>query len=131
MKRTAATLLCLIALSACGERQDTAVPAAEAPVAPPAPALELAPRAATPADLEASCRQAVLRLAGQEGETVQFRAQGTNAAIVSWRAPVDGGRQTMNCTISANGVELATDVGQMSVDASTVPAASAAQEEAR
>ncbi|MGV9009605.1 hypothetical protein [Brevundimonas sp.] len=130
MKRTAATLLCLIALSACGERPDTAAPAATAPAAPAVPAVVPSPVAA-PADLEASCRQAVLRLAGQEGDTVQFRAQGTKTATMSWRAPVDGGRQTMTCTVSANGVELATDVGQMSVDASTVPAASAAQEEAR
>jgi hypothetical protein len=131
MIRTAATLLCLIALSACVERPDTAAPAAEAPAAPDVPAVAAAPAAAAPADLEASCRQAVLRLAGQEGETVQFRARGANTATVSWRAPVDGGRLTMVCTVSANGVELATDVGQVSVDASTVPAASAAQEEAR
>ena len=130
MTRTAATLLCLIALSACGERPDTAAPAAAAPAAPAVPAVVPTP-AAAPADLEASCRQAVLRLAGQEGETVQFRAQGTSTATMSWRAPVDGGRLTMTCTVSANGVELATDVGQVSVDASTVPAASAAQEEAR
>ena len=131
MTRTAATLLCLIALSACGERSDTAAPAAEAPAAPAAPAVAVAPAAAAPADLEASCRQAVLRLAGQEGETVQFRARGASTATVSWRAPVDGGRLTMVCTVGADGVELATDVGQVSVDASTVPAASAAQEEAR
>lgn len=131
MTRTAATLLCLIALSACGERQDTAAPAAAVPAVSPVPAAEPASATALPADLEASCRQAVLRLAGQEGDTVQFRAQGTKTATMSWRAPVDGGRLTMTCTVSANGVELATDVGQMSVDASTVPAAQPAQEEAR
>lgn len=131
MTRTAATLLCLIALSACGERADTAAPAPDVPVAPPVPAMQPKLTTAAPADLETSCRQAVLRLAGQEGDTVQFRAQGSNTATVSWRAPVDGGRQTMTCTVGTNGVELATDVGQMSVDASTVPAASAAQEEAR
>lgn len=131
MTRTAATLLCLIALSACGERSDTAAPAPDVPVAPPVPAMQPALTTAAPADLEASCRQAVLRLAGQEGDNVQFRAQGSNTATMSWRAPVDGGRQTMTCTVGANGVELATDVGQMSVDASIVPAAPAAQEEAR
>ncbi len=90
-----------------------------------------APTVTTPGDLQAACREAVRRLAGQEGDTVQFRATGTNTATMSWRAPVDGGRQTMICTVGADGVELATDVGQMSVDASIVPAASAAQEEAR
>ncbi|WP_374596469.1 hypothetical protein [Brevundimonas sp.] len=126
-----ASALAVIALAACGEGDDKAAPKAEAPVVPAAPTVTAAPTVSTPADLQAACREAVRRLAGQEGDTVQFRATGSNTATMSWRAPVDGGRQTMTCTVGANGVELATDVGQMSVDASIVPAAPAAQEEAR
>lgn len=126
-----ASVLAVVALAACGEGADKAAPKAETPVTPAAPAMTAAPTVSTPADLQAACREAVRRLAGQEGDTVQFRAEGANTATMSWRAPVDGGRQTMTCTVGANGVELATDVGQMSIDASIVPAAPAAQEEAR
>ncbi|MBJ7447112.1 MAG: hypothetical protein JHC81_06215 [Brevundimonas sp.] len=126
-----ASALAVVALAACGEGTDKAAPKADAPVAPEAPAMTAAATISTPADLQTACREAVRRLAGQEGDTVQFRATGTNTATMSWRAPVDGGRQTMTCTVGANGVELATDVGQVSVDASIVPAAPAAQEEAR
>ena len=131
MRMVLASALAVVALAACGEGADKAAPKAEASVAPAAPAMTAAPTVTTAGDLQAACREAVRRLAGQEGDTVQFRATGTNTATMSWRAPVDGGRQTMSCTVGANGVELATDVGQMSVDASIVPAASAAQEEAR
>ena len=131
MRMVLASALAVIALAACGEGTDEAAPKAEAPVAPAAPAMTAAATVSTSADLQTACREAVRRLAGQEGDTVQFRAKGSNTATLSWRAPVDGGRQTMTCTVGANGVELATDVGQMSVDASIVPAASAAQEEAR
>ena len=131
MRMVLASALAVVALAACGEGVDKAAPKAEAPVVPAAPVVTAAPTVSTPADLQAACREAVRRLAGQEGDTVQFRATGSNTATMSWRAPVDGGRQTMTCTVGANGVELATDVGQMSVDASLVPAAPAAQEEAR
>jgi ABC-type Fe3+-hydroxamate transport system substrate-binding protein len=131
MRMVLASALAAVALAACGEGADKAVPNTEAPVAPEAPTMTAGSTVSTPADLQAACREAVRRLAGQEGETVQFRAGGSNSATMSWRAPVDGGRQTMTCTVGANGVELATDVGQVSVDASTIPAASAAQEEAR
>lgn len=131
MKRIAASLLCLIALAACGEREDTAAPTAAAPVAPPAPATKPASTVAAPADLEASCRQAVLRLAGQEGDTVQFRAHGANTATMTWRAPVDGGRLTMTCKGGLNGVDLSNDDRQTSADASPVSAVLPAQEEAR
>ena len=131
MRMVLASALAVVALAACGEGADKAAPKAEAPVAPAAPAMTPAPTISTPADLQTACREAVRRLAGQEGDTVQFRATGSNTATMSWRAPVDGGRQTMTCTVGADGVELATDVGQMSVDASIVPAAPAAQEEAR
>jgi len=131
MRMVLASALAVVALAACGEGADKAVPKAEAPMTPARPVMKAAPTVTTPAELQAACREAVRRLAGQEGETVQFRARGSNTATMSWRAPVDGGRQTMVCTVGANGVELATDVGQMSVDASIVPAAPAAQEEAR
>ncbi|WP_292172118.1 hypothetical protein [Brevundimonas sp.] len=131
MRMVLASALAVVALAACGEGTDKAAPKADAPVAPEAPAMTAAATISTPADLQTACREAVRRLAGQEGDTVQFRATGTNTATMSWRAPVDGGRQTMTCTVGANGVELATDVGQVSVDASIVPAAPAAQEEAR
>ncbi len=127
MRAVSVLALTVFALSACGERPAAPAPGAAAPAAPvvaSAPAAVAAPVA----DLETACRDAVSRLAGQTGDAVRFEKQAADKAAVSWPAPVDGGRLTMNCNAGAGRVELSSNGRQMAVGLSAAPATPAKQE---
>ena len=119
-------VLAALSLTACGQQAEKAAPPekAAAPVAAIAPAAVAAPVA----DLETACREAVSRLAGQTGDAVRFEKQAADKAVVSWPAPVDGGRLSMNCNAGAGRVELSSNGRQMAVGLSAAPATPAKQE---
>ncbi|MDP1912544.1 hypothetical protein [Brevundimonas sp.] len=120
-------VLAALTLTACGQPAETTAPPPEKAAAP----VVASPSAAVTApvaDLETACREAVSRLAGQTGETVRFEKQGSDKATVSWPAPVDGGRLSMNCNAGAGRVELSSNGRQMAVGLSAAPATPAKQE---
>jgi len=102
-----------------------------ASVPPATAAAPTTPIAAAPVDLETACREAAARLAGQDGGDVDVQQQGPNDATVSWRAPVDGGRLTMNCKAGEGRVELSSNGRQMTMGLSAAPATEPAKQEAR
>ena len=120
--------LAALAVTACN-------PPAEKAEAPAAAAAPEAPVATTPASaprtLEDACRTAVNTMYGQEGGAVTFEPSGEGVATVTWRAPVDGGRLTFQCTADGDRVSLSHESRQVSVNLSNNAAAPAAQQEAR
>jgi hypothetical protein len=80
------------------------------------PATELSP--------EDACRRAVLAQFGQEGPAVTFVG-----GVVSWRAPVDGGRLSFDCVVNGRDVSLARD-GETQVVTLNTAADNSAQQEA-
>ena len=126
MKRAAAMLLCLTALAACGERADTR----ETYVLPPEVGDAFIRGAAPPSaplEGEQACRQAVQTLYGQGDDVVTFDAA---ASTVSWRAPVDGGHVTFNCSVKDSTVSLSRD-GQTQTVSLSSEAGQPAESEAR
>ena len=125
--------LATLAVAACkapAEKAEAEAVVVAAPVAPTAPAVT-ATSADAPATLEDACRAAVNRLYGQEGTAVTFEPSGANAATVTWRAPVDGGRLTFQCSADGDQVSLSHESRQVSVNLSNNAVAPAAQQEAR
>ena len=118
----------LFLLTAC-------TPPAEKAEAPAAAAAPEAPAAATaasaPRTLEDACRTAVNMMYGQDGAAVTFEPSGEGVATVTWRAPVDGGRLTFQCTADGDQVSLSHESRQVSVNLSNNAVASATQQEAR
>ena len=112
----------LIALSACGQREDAPAPAEPAAVAAPAP---VAVVAADPVSAEAACRQAVLIQYGQAEADVAY-----DAGAVSWRAPVDGGRLSFTCAVQGAQVTLSRD-GQIQTVTLPTSTAGTVEKEAR
>ena len=115
----------LIALSACGQRQD-----APTPVEPvePTPAVDPAPAAVVaPVSPEAACRQAVTIQYGQAEADVAYDAA---AGAVSWRAPVDGGRLSFSCVVRGAEVTLSRD-GQTQTVTLPISTAGTVEKEAR
>lgn len=131
MRLVAALLLILPTLAACGDGEKAAPQATSAPKASATAEVEAAPvsKAVAPADLQSACRDVVNRMFGQEGDAVTFKANGEQAAEVSWRAPVDGGVLKFECRADGDGVGLFRDGQPMSVDVQM--AAPAAKQEAR
>ncbi|MBX3478756.1 MAG: hypothetical protein KF910_14215 [Brevundimonas sp.] len=114
----------VIALSACGQREETSAPAALAPVADAAPA----PLVAAPASAEEACRRAVLIQYGQDGQAVAYDPA---TGQVSWAAPVDGGRLSFACAVRGAEVVLSRDDQTQTVTLPTSAAAPAVAQEAR
>ncbi|VXB47885.1 hypothetical protein [Brevundimonas sp. G8] len=131
MRLVAALLLILPTLAACGDGEKAAPQATSAPKASATAEVEAAPvsKAVAPADLQSACRDVVNRMFGQGGDAVTFKANGEQAAEVSWRAPVDGGVLKFECRADGDGVGLFRDGQPMSVDVQM--AAPAAKQEAR
>jgi len=75
--------------------------------------------------MERACRQAVQVQFGQEGQAVTFIG-----GVVSWRAPVDGGRLSFTCTVNGDAVSLARE-GETLVVTLNAPSDRSAQQEAR
>lgn len=121
MRSSAILFFGLIALSACGQREDA--PASAAPV----PAAEAAPvvQAAAPVSTETACRQAVLVQYGQAEADVAY-----DAGTVSWRAPVDGGRLSFACSVQGSTVSLSRD-GQTQTVTLPTSTAGTVEKEAR
>ena len=120
-----AGLAVALAMSGCSpatEDAQTTPPPAAAPESAPV----VAPQAPAPISLEAACRQAVETNYGQAGEAVTFEA---GSAIVSWRAPVDGGRLSFTCAVDGDAVTLTRD-GQIQVVTLNTSADETAQQEA-
>jgi hypothetical protein len=131
-RMTAVGVCAALSLTACGQdAPKSSTPPSPDKTAQASASTAATPVAAIPADLETACREAVVRLAGQEGDAVEFQRQGTDAATVSWRAPVDGGRLTMNCKAGAGRVELSSNGRQMAMGLSADPATEPAKQEAR
>ncbi|MFS0740246.1 hypothetical protein ABC365_06495 [Brevundimonas sp. 3P9-tot-E] len=126
MKRAAPVLLCLIALAACGERADTREPYV-LPSEVGDAFIRGAAAPSAPLEGEQACRQAVLTLYGQGDDAVTFNAA---ASTVSWRAPVDGGHVTFNCSVKDSTVSLSRD-GQTQTVSLSSEAGQAAESEAR
>lgn len=121
MRSSAILFFGLIALSACGQREDA--PASAAPTAAavtPAPAAVVAPASA-----EAACRQAVLVQYGQAEADVAY-----DVGTVSWRAPVDGGRLSFTCSVQGSTVSLSRD-GQTQTVTLPTSTAGTVEKEAR
>lgn len=120
--------LAALVLNACkapAEKAEAAVVAApESPVVAAAPA-------SPPRTLEDACRAAVNLMYGQDGSAVTFEPSGEGVATVTWRAPVDGGRLTFQCTADGDQVSLSDESRQVSVNLSNNAVASATQQEAR
>lgn len=113
----------LIALSACGQREDAAAPVAPTPAAEPAPVVQ----AEAPVSLEAACRQAVQVQYGQADADIAYDAP---TGTVSWRAPVDGGRLSFNCAVQGAAVTLSRD-GQTQTVTLPTSTAGTVEKEAR
>lgn len=73
---------------------------------------------------ERACRQAVQVQFGQSGPAVTFID-----GVVSWRAPVDGGRLSFTCTVNGDAVSLARESETLVVTLNA-PADRSAQQEA-
>jgi hypothetical protein len=73
---------------------------------------------------EDACRQAVQAQFGQEGPAVTFID-----GVISWRAPVDGGRLSFTCAVNGHQVSL-TREGETQVVTLNTAADSSAQQEA-
>jgi len=99
------------------------------PVSAEPQAAEVEADAAAPVELAASledaCRQAVQVQYGQSGPAVTYVG-----GVISWRAPVDGGRLSFDCAVDGETVSLIRN-GETQVVTFNVPADSSAQQEAR
>ena len=122
MRAVSLIAVSLIALSACGQREEQAAPAAPTPAAEPAPIA-----AEAPVHLEAACRQAVQIQYGQADADIAYDAPTGN---VSWRAPVDGGRLTMSCAMQGEQVALVRE-GQTQIITLPTSTAGTVEKEAR
>lgn len=115
-----------LAVVACAPEGDAAPPASAEPPAEavadqaPAPAQE----AAFELTVEEACRRAVQDQYGQGGAAVTYVG-----GVISWRAPVDGGRLSFGCAVTGNEVWLTRD-GEVQVVTLNTTADSSAQQEA-
>jgi hypothetical protein len=73
---------------------------------------------------EDACRQAVQAQFGQQGPAVTFID-----GVISWRAPVDGGRLSFTCAVDGNAVSLTRD-GETQIVTLNATADRSAQQEA-
>lgn len=123
MQRLSLIAVGLIALSACGQREDGPAPVAPTPAAEAAPVVQ----AEAPVSLEAACRQAVQVQYGQADADIAYDAP---TGTVSWRAPVDGGRLSFACAVQGGQVTLARE-GQAQIITLPTSTAGTVEKEAR
>ena len=122
MQRLSLIAVGLIALSACGQSEEQAAPAAPSPaVRVPA----VMPKAS--GSLVDACRQAVKLQYGQAEADIDYDAP---TGTVSWRAPVDGGRLTFSCAVQGDRVTLVRE-GQTQLITLPTSTAGTVEKEAR
>lgn len=90
----------LIALSACGEREDAPTPVELVTAAPAtSDAVAAAPAVLSAGDLRRVCRAGLAAVHGQTADAVQVDGVTGQVVTGSWRAPVDGGRMRAECRV--------------------------------
>ncbi|KQW83650.1 hypothetical protein [Brevundimonas sp. Root1279] len=104
MRASAVIALTALTLTACGERSETAAPAAKAaPEAKAAAAVApAAPVVLTAAELRRVCRAGLAAIHGQTLSAISIDGLEGPVVNASWRAPVDGGRMRAQCRVDGD-----------------------------
>ena len=100
MQRLSLIAVSLVALSACGQREDVPTPVEQVTAQPKtSDAVADAPAVLSAADLRRVCRAGLAAVHGQTADAVQVDGVTGQVVTGSWRAPVDGGRMRAECRV--------------------------------